>query len=35
MVDQYGGLDVGEEQLEKDRLTKEMIEARRKAARQV
>jgi len=34
MVDQYGGLDVGEEQLEKDRLTKEMIEARRKAARQ-
>ena len=34
MVDQYGGLEVGEEQLEKDRLTKEMIEARRQAARQ-
>jgi len=34
MVDQYQGLEVGAEQQEKDRLEREMIDARRRAASQ-
>lgn len=34
MVDQYQGLEVGAEQKEKDRLEREMVDARRRAASQ-